>query len=1263
MKTNLRLVFSIAIFLLSFCSIAQETPGFWQSETTAQGRLTASGEELEPRQGKAFILDEEGLRQALAPLQGRPGATVRIYFPDANGKLQPYRVTERSVMAPELQRRYPDIRSYLGTSSALPGRRIRFSLSPSGFQGMISEPGRDDSGFLEKVPGGNREYLLFKRDQKEALPSAWKCGTQSLREFAKPAAGPAAKLVDDQLLRTYRLAVAATGEYTTYHGGTVSGALSAINATLTRINEVFETDLAISLQLVASNDQVIYPDPSTDPFGGNFSSEVQTTLDSQIGSASYDIGHLFHRGSEAGNAGFIGAVCSDGRKGSAYAATPTPEGDRFDLDFVAHEMGHQFGANHTWSFDSEGSGVQAEPASGTTIMGYAGIVEGNDVAQQGDDYFHYFSIVQITQYIAGTSCGSQAALTNSPPVVTPLPDYIIPAGTAFVLEAQVTDPDVGDVLTYAWEQIDDGVVTTASFGPTNPSGANFRSLPPGTAPTRYFPNLNRVATGDLTQVNPATGSAWETVSEIERDLNFALTVRDNAPGGGQVASDLVTVQVIDQSDAFRFLSQQSAQSYAGGSIQTLTWETGDTNQGPIDCQEVDIYLSLDGGQDFPVLLASGVPNTGNAQVQLPGMPTVSGRFMVKASNNIFFAVNRANFTITEQPFVLSAQEPEASACQPADGTFAFTYNSFGGFNEEVTLGISGLPPGLGATFSSPTVQADGTGLLLTMTNTAAVTPGIYPLVISGTAPGGSFNLPFQLRLADGSYTLPSLDNPADGATDTSLEPALQWQATPEATSYRLQLATDAGFTGILIDQEVYSTEYRPVNLLPDTSYFWRVRPVNGCGEGPFGAVSTFRTIATDCKTLSAQGTPVNISATGTPTITSSIIFADDRPVIGARVSLDLSHSYLADLIITLRSPAGTEVTLVSNSCAEANNILATFDADAPPFACGNNPAISGLVRPVGSLNAFNGESSFGEWVLTVEDTAPADGGALNVFNLELCVEGQFRPDADGDGVFDDGDDLCPGTPAGTVVDANGCPVYRFAPDQFEIAISGEKCVGTDDGALRITASQALDYTVTLQGNGIDQTADFNSSYEFRNLATGSYQACITGTNGTITYEPQCFDIRITSPEPLSVLVGRSADGSALNLDLDGAVSYVVSLNGVDRLVGSGSLRLDLADGTNDLKVTAIPSCKGSYQATYFNAGEMTVAPNPFVDEIGVYVPDTQEMLTAQLFNAAGRLVFRARRQPRDHEVRFALPVLPPGMYILRLEQSGSRVQLIKLFRQ
>ncbi len=1257
MKAKLRLLLAFPIFFFCFSVFPQDGLRLWE-ETADIGPTAAS--QLEA--GKGFVLEEARLDQALDRIRQASGTRRLLYFPDASGEVIPYRVEERSVMAPELQARYPNIRSYVGYGVGQhEGKRIRFSWSHKGFQAMLSAPGETRTRFIEKVSGKEETYVLFDRDQKQDEAAAWKCATPTA--MSKSDSGdPAAKLVDDQRLRRYRLAVATTGEYAQYHGGTVADALAAINATMTRVNEVFERDMAVQMELIGINDQVIYTDPATDPFGGNLNAEVQNTLDAVLGPGAYDIGHLFHRAGENGNAGGIGTVCENGIKGAAFAATPTPEGDRFDLDFVAHEMGHQFGANHTWSFDTEGTGVQAEPASGTTIMGYAGIATGNNVANQGDDYFHYFSIVQMTDYVVGLGCGTSLSLSNSPPVITPLQDYMIPKGTAFALEGIATDPDPADQLTYAWEQVDNGVVTTASFGPENPVGANFRSQRPTPEPVRYFPRLSRILSGDLTQTSPPTGSAWETVSEIQREMNFALTVRDNSSEGGQVASDVVKIGVLSAAGPFRMTSQQSAVVLDAGSVQTLTWDVAGTREGPINCQFIDVWFSSDGGATFPTLLASNVPNTGSAQIQMPASSTTQGRFMLKASDNVFLAVNEAVITIRELNFVLEGEGLTTASCQPADATYNFTYHRFGSFTEVVTLGIEDLPAGVSASFSSATVQADNTDLSLTLSNIAAAAPGSYPLVLTGTSASSSFALPIALEVVAGTPAPPILSSPTNGQSDVSLRPLLQWDAIPQAVSYTVEVASDPGFTNDLQQQTLSSTSYIPSLLDGETDYFWRVQATTACGLGAFSPTSTFRTIFSECRSLQATGLPLTIPATGTPTVTSSIFFGDDLPVVSARVSLDVAHSFLSDLIIKLQSPQGTVVTLISNSCGAANDLVATFDQGAPPFVCGNNPAISGTVRPLGSLSAFSGESSFGEWTLIIEDTQNQDGGALNAFSLELCVEGAFRPDADADGVFDDGDDLCLGTPPGDEVDANGCSVYRFAADQFDIELFTETCIGNNDGSVSIQAKETLDYTATLSGNGPDQQVNFTRTTSLTGLTPGAYQLCLTGTSGSIDFQPQCFDLNIAAPDPLSVQARLAADGSGVTLDLEGAEGYVVTLNGKQMESASRRAVLVFEEGLNIVEVAAIPACRGSFTQTYFYSSRPVVAPNPFSDRLEFYLPWPADQFEVQLFNAAGVRVLERRIQAADNSAVLNLPYLPPGLYVVLISSEG-RNATYKVYRE
>lgn len=302
--------------------------------------------------------------------------------------------------------------------------------------------------FMEPASNDSDTYVLYDKEAGLSSKMDFICTTsKDLFGNASKSSNLVGKtivpLVDDQVLRTYRVAVSASGEYTQYMGGTVEDALAGINATLTRVNEVFETDLGVTLELIPNNDLLIFTNANTDPFNNSLNSQIQSTITSIIGEENYDVGHLFHQvgvGLDNGNAGFIASVCVDNRKGSAFSAANVPEGDVFDLDYVAHELGHQFGANHTWSFESEGTGVQAEPASGSTIMGYAGIVEGNNVALQGDDYFHYNSILQISTYLETTSCAQTEAISNAPPVLVPVDDYTIPRGNRLCFGRQCDRP-------------------------------------------------------------------------------------------------------------------------------------------------------------------------------------------------------------------------------------------------------------------------------------------------------------------------------------------------------------------------------------------------------------------------------------------------------------------------------------------------------------------------------------------------------------------------------------------------------------------------------------------------------------------------------------------------------------------------------------------------------------------------------------------------------------------------------------------------------
>ena len=732
MKTRLQFAFTFVILLLGFSVFGQNNN--WKSSTSYGNLNNISIEDLDAKNFEIFELNIQSFKQSLAnaPLRGVGNqiSNILVSVPDAQGSIESFRIFEAPVFSPELSAQYPNIKSYVGYSENNNGTRIRMSVSPKGVQTMISYLDKP-TVFMQPVNRDPSKYIVYNRAARGSNDVGdFKCAT--IDEYSKEinSAGLFNRDADDQILRKFRLAISVNGEYTVYHGGTIAGALAAINTTVTRVNEVFETDMAVTFEVVDA-DELIYTDGSSDPYStlGNWNGELQTTLNNTIGDSAYDIGHMFGASGGGGNAGCIGCVCVDGQKGSGITspADAIPEGDNFDIDYVAHEIGHQVGANHTFAFSTEGTGVNAEPGSGTTIMGYAGITGGNDVQQHSDPYFHYHSINQILNNLDNQTCwqdNSPVTLTNNPPDANAGSDHVIPQGTAYVLRGVATDADSGDTLTYCWEQTDSGQVTNSSFGPTVVTGSMNRSLSPTTSPDRYIPNVNRVIAGQLTETNPTIGSDWETVATVGRVMNWALTVRDREPTatglGGQSSFDLTQITVDAGSGPFIVTSQTATETWDAGSSQTITWDVAGTDGGSVNTPTVNILLSTDGGLTFPYVMASDVPNDGShdATVPVTGGDTTTARVRVEGNNNIFYAINSTDFTVQESEFVLNVAETSVNVCSPADATYNFTYNTFLGFADPTDFSTTGLPGGVTATFSPALASADATAVVVTLTGTS-----------------------------------------------------------------------------------------------------------------------------------------------------------------------------------------------------------------------------------------------------------------------------------------------------------------------------------------------------------------------------------------------------------------------------------------------------------------------------------------------------------------------------------------------------------------
>lgn len=571
------------------------------------------------------------------------GAWIELPMPD--GGITSFEITETSVMEQQLAARYPSIKTYAGRGLDDPSASLRLDITPSGLHAQVLS----SRGLYYIDPINPRENLYAVYARRDAVQSvnAFECLTASVAApttAAKPAA-----FEFGGTLRIFRLALAATGEYTAYHGGTVQGALAAMVTAVNRVNGIYETELGIRLVLVADNDQLIFTDPTTDPYD-NYDGQAmllqnQSTLDAVIGDANYDIGHVFSTG--GGGLAQVGSVGQSGAKAQGVTGLASPVGDAFYVDYVAHEMGHQFGATHTFNSTVGSCGgnnrepsTAYEPGSGSTIMGYAGVCGVDSIQAHSDTYFHAASLEQIAAYItsgAGGAVGTQSSTGNHPPSVDAGWDHTIPANTPFRLAANAVDPD-GDAVLYCWEEFDLGPASNLGAS-DNGSSPLFRSMEPTTNESRTFPSFadQGINLGLPAEALPTTG----------REMHFRVTARDRQSGGGAFSMDDMVVTVSAMAGPFSVTSPNTAVTWNG--LRTVTWDVAGTDLPPVNAATVDILLSTNGGLSYPIMLASETPNDGAELLEMPQVACKQARIKIQAADNIFFDVSDVDFTLLDTP--------------------------------------------------------------------------------------------------------------------------------------------------------------------------------------------------------------------------------------------------------------------------------------------------------------------------------------------------------------------------------------------------------------------------------------------------------------------------------------------------------------------------------------------------------------------------------------------------------------------------------------
>lgn len=793
--TNVLIAAAVSAALFSPAHATPQSSDAWTNISSQQQYQNAHGEVL-ALDSVVFAINYDAIAAKMQQASKSNG--IHLTVPDNQGKFHKFRLIENTTFPSELKKKYPNIRSYSAINVENAKLTGRFELSPNGVSGMYRQA-NGDWVFIDPVPQHKGAHRVYNASQARTLS---KVRLPDQVEPLAQAQGSEQARADDfgEQLRSYRIAVSAAGEFTQYHGGSVADGLAAINTTINRVNEIYNRDLAIQLNLVANNDQLVFTDPATDPFA-NDTGDITTNggvIDGEIGNGSYDIGHIVN--TAGGGLAGLGVVCSSSFKARGVTGLSNPINDVFYIDYVAHEIGHQFRANHTFnggvgSCGSNRAGSAAyEPGSGSTIMSYAGICGEQNIQNNSDALFHTYSIDEVRAFITnggGSTCGTLSSLNNNPPSANAGNNRVIPANTPFMLSGTASDND-GDTLTYTWEQLDLGPQTSSQAEMVDDgSRPLFRTFLPSESDTRYFPQLSNVVAG--------TSNFREVLPTTNRTMNFRFTVRD---GVGGVVSDDITVTSTTSAGPFSVTSPATNATLDGGMPYTVTWNVANTNSGNVNCSSVDIDLSDDGGVTFALPVISGTSNDGSEEVILPNSDIANARIMVSCPTQGFFNVSPVDFSITQSAGIpvitgqqdLSTNEDEAITVSVNDLTIddsdssSFTLTLLDGDNYSVAGAVV-----------TPDSNYNGTLTVNARVNDGTYDSALFPLAIdvlavndapeiTSAASGISFLEDTSITLQDNQF---SITDPDDSSFTVVV------QAGANYTANGAQVTPAANFTGAL----------------------------------------------------------------------------------------------------------------------------------------------------------------------------------------------------------------------------------------------------------------------------------------------------------------------------------------------------------------------------------------------------------------------------------------------------------------------------------
>ena len=668
-------LFLLLAVMMPYFSIAQSASDDYWSPVSESAIRYQGKRQITPQKYITYRLSVSQLQEVLSYAVSEQTVKIQesklvVYLPSPNGAIQAFRVVESPVMSEALSKQFPDIKTYSLLGLTDPSASGKMDFNAFGFHANVRSVQGDY--FIDPYATDNQtDYIVyytqdFTKDPEHIIPEAGLIpedlhghhgdlegieGEKKNGENEVANKTASAACVGDRL-RTYRLAVACTGEYAQAATGnsnpTVAQVLSRVVTTVNRVNSVYETEVAIRLVLIDNNTDILFTNPSTDPFSGNNNASVliqesQSVISGQIGASNYDVGHTFSTG--GGGLAQLGSVCTTS-KARGITGSPSPVGDPYDIDYVAHELGHQFRGNHTFNGNAgscsgnRNASTSVEPGSGITIMAYAGLCGGGNLASNSIPYFHAISYDEMVNFVtsgSGSSCGVSTTTGNNAPVVSAGTTYTVPKQTAFELKGTATDAD-GDAITYSWEALNPG----AAAGNWNSGNVPyFRSYAPDSVGNRLFPRMSVILTGSL------TGTRGEYYPQSAQTLLFRLTARDNKAGGGGVCYENSAV-VVTNDGPFKITDPNSAGLvWYQGAWPIVSWDVAGTNNAPISCDRVNILISLDNGVTFQTLIAD-TENDGSHSVWVPTVTSnvSTCRLRIECANNVFFDVNDFNFSIS-----------------------------------------------------------------------------------------------------------------------------------------------------------------------------------------------------------------------------------------------------------------------------------------------------------------------------------------------------------------------------------------------------------------------------------------------------------------------------------------------------------------------------------------------------------------------------------------------------------------------------------------